>query len=99
MQAAYTVGAAIAIKKKDAEERRTQRRQSVRDFSPSVSWPAADQRKVGLGHGNLGKMLRRRDDCFCFLAGHESLQPQRGAIGIAEKRPTKWRQKPSSALS
>ena len=46
----------------------------------------ADQRKVGLGHGNLGKMLLEEDtDCFCFLAGHESFAAAEGAIGIAEK--------------
>ena len=54
----------------------------------------ADQRKVGLGHGNLGKMLLEEDtDCFCFLAGHESFAAAEGAIGIAEKA-NKVRQKP-----
>ena len=46
----------------------------------------ADQRKVGLGHGNLGKMLLEEDTkCFAFLAGHESFAAAEGAIGIAEK--------------
>ena len=54
----------------------------------------ADQRKVGLGHGNLGKMLlEETTDCFCFLAGHESFAAAEGAIGIAEKA-NKVRQKP-----
>ena len=54
----------------------------------------ADNRKVGLGHGNLGKMLLEEDtDCFCFLAGHESFAAAEGAIGIAEKA-NKVRQKP-----
>ena len=54
----------------------------------------ADQRKVGLGHGNLGKMLLEEEtDCFCFLAGHESFAAAEGAIGIAEKA-NKVRQKP-----
>ena len=54
----------------------------------------ADQRKVGLGHGNLGKMLlEETTDCFCFLAGHESFAAAEGAIGIAEKA-NKVRKKP-----
>ena len=54
----------------------------------------ADQRKVGLGHGNLGKMLLEEEtDCFCFLAGHESFAAAEGAIGIAEKA-NKVRKKP-----
>ena len=54
----------------------------------------ADQRKVGLGHGNLGKMLLEEEtECFAFLAGHESFAAAEGAIGIAEKA-NKVRQKP-----
>ena len=54
----------------------------------------ADTRKVGLGHGNLGKMLLEEEtECFCFLAGHESFAAAEGAIGIAEKA-NKVRQKP-----
>ncbi len=56
----------------------------------------ADTRKVGLGHGNLGKMLLEEEtECFCFLAGHESFAAAEGAIGIAEKA-NKVRQKPST---
>ena len=54
----------------------------------------AENRKVGLGHGNLGKMLLEEDtECFAFLAGHESFAAAEGAIGIAEKA-NKVRQKP-----
>ena len=54
----------------------------------------ADHRKVGLGHGNLGKMLLEEEtECFCFLAGHESFAAAEGAIGIAEKA-NKVRKKP-----
>ncbi|MBR6822708.1 MAG: GGGtGRT protein, partial [Clostridia bacterium] len=54
----------------------------------------ADRRKVGLGHGNLGKMLLEEDtECFAFLAGHESFAAAEGAIGIAEKA-NKVRTKP-----
>ena len=54
----------------------------------------ADTRKVGLGHGNLGKMLLEEEtECFCFLAGHESFAAAEGAIGIAEKA-NKVRKKP-----
>ena len=54
----------------------------------------ADQRKVGLGHGNLGAMLLREEtDCFAFLAGHESFAAAEGAIGIA-RNANKARKKP-----
>ncbi|MCH5159703.1 MAG: GGGtGRT protein, partial [Clostridiales bacterium] len=54
----------------------------------------ADQRQVGLGHGNLGAMLLREEtDCFAFLAGHESFAAAEGAIGIA-RNANKARKKP-----
>ena len=54
----------------------------------------AEQRSVGLGHGNLGAMLLREEtDCFCFLAGHESFAAAEGAIGIA-RTANKARKKP-----
>ncbi len=54
----------------------------------------ADQRSVGLGHGNLGAMLLREEtNCFCFLAGHESFAAAEGAIGIA-KTANKVRKNP-----
>ena len=74
---AYTVGAAIAIKKGCRK---------AADAAAAIGEGLADQRKVGLGHGNLGKMLLEEDTkCFAFLAGHESFAAAEGAIGIAEK--------------
>ena len=55
-------------------------------YKRQIPGSVADQRKVGLGHGNLGKMLLEEDTkCFAFLAGHESFAAAEGAIGIAEK--------------
>ena len=91
---AYTVGAAIAIKKgcKTAAEAAATIGEGLQSFC--IPGSVADQRKVGLGHGNLGKMLLEEDtDCFCFLAGHESFAAAEGAIGIAEKA-NKVRKKP-----
>ena len=91
---AYTVGAAIAIKKgcKKAADAAAAIGEGLQAFCLPGS--VADQRKVGLGHGNLGKMLlEETTDCFCFLAGHESFAAAEGAIGIAEKA-NKVRQKP-----
>ena len=91
---AYTVGAAIAIKKgcKTAAEAPAAIGEGLQSFC--IPGSVADQRKVGLGHGNLGKMLLEEDtDCFCFLAGHESFAAAEGAIGIAEKA-NKVRKKP-----
>jgi len=78
---AYIVGAAIAIKKNC-------RRAAIGEGLQSFCIPGsvADTRKVGLGHGNLGKMLLEEETkCFAFLAGHESFAAAEGAIGIAEK--------------
>ncbi|MBQ8569900.1 MAG: GGGtGRT protein, partial [Kiritimatiellae bacterium] len=83
---AYTVGAAIAIKKgctkaADAAEAIGEGLQAF-----CIPGSVADDRKVGLGHGNLGAMLLREETkCFCFLAGHESFAAAEGAIGIAMK--------------
>ena len=91
---AYTGGAAIAIKKgcKTAAEAAAAIGEGLQSFC--IPGSVADQRKVGLGHGNLGKMLLEEDtDCFCFLAGHESFAAAEGAIGIAEKA-NKVRKKP-----
>ena len=91
---AYTVGAAIAIKKgcKRAADAAAAIGEGLQAFC--IPGSVADQRKVGLGHGNLGKMLLEEDtDCFAFLAGHESFAAAEGAIGIAEKA-NKVRQKP-----
>ena len=91
---AYTVGAAIAIKKgcKRAAEAAAAIGEGLQAFC--IPGSVADQRKVGLGHGNLGKMLLEEEtECFAFLAGHESFAAAEGAIGIAEKA-NKVRQKP-----
>ena len=91
---AYTVGAAIAIKKgcKRAADAAAAIGEGLQTFC--IPGSVADQRKVGLGHGNLGKMLLEEEtECFAFLAGHESFAAAEGAIGIAEKA-NKVRQKP-----
>ena len=83
---AYTVGCAIAIKKgcTRAADAAAAIGEGLQAFC--IPGSVADQRKVGLGHGNLGKMLLEEDTkCFCFLAGHESFAAAEGAIGIAEK--------------
>ena len=91
---AYTVGAAIAIKKdcRKAADAAAAIGEGLQAFC--IPGSVADHRKVGLGHGNLGKMLLEEEtECFCFLAGHESFAAAEGAIGIAEKA-NKVRQKP-----
>ena len=91
---AYTVGAAIAIKKdcRRAADAAAALGEGLQSFC--IPGSVADQRKVGLGHGNLGKMLLEEEtDCFAFLAGHESFAAAEGAIGIAEKA-NKVRKKP-----
>ena len=83
---AYTVGAAIAIKKgcRKAADAAAAIGEGLQAFC--IPGSVADHRKVGLGHGNLGKMLLEEDtECFAFLAGHESFAAAEGAIGIAEK--------------
>ena len=91
---AYTVGCAIAIKKgcTRAADAAAAIGEGLQSFC--IPGSVADQRKVGLGHGNLGKMLLEEDtECFAFLAGHESFAAAEGAIGIAEKA-NKVRKKP-----
>ena len=91
---AYTGGAAIAIKKgcTKAADAAAAIGEGLQSFC--IPGSVADQRKVGLGHGNLGKMLLEEDtECFAFLAGHESFAAAEGAIGIAEKA-NKVRKKP-----
>ena len=91
---AYTMGAAIAIRKNvttaaDAAAALGIGRQAF-GFPGSV----AEDRKVGLGHGNLGAMLLRDETkCFAFLAGHESFAAAEGAIGIA-RNANKARKEP-----
>ena len=81
---AYTLGAAVAIKSgaKNAAEAAEKIGVGLQAFC--IPGSVADQRKVGLGHGNLAAMLLREETkCFCFLAGHESFAAAEGAIGIA----------------
>ena len=91
---AYTLGCAIAFKKgvKSAAEVAECIGLGLQAFC--IPGSVADQRKVGLGHGNLGAMLLREEtDCFAFLAGHESFAAAEGAIGIA-RNANKARKKP-----
>ena len=91
---AYVCGAAIAIKKgvKSAAEAAEAIGIGLQSFC--IPGSVADDRKVGLGHGNLAaRLLREETECFAFLAGHESFAAAEGAIKIAEKA-NKVRQKP-----
>ena len=91
---AYTVGAAIALKSgvKSAAEAAKLIGVGLQSFC--IDGSVADDRKVGLGHGNLGAMLLSEEsECFCFLAGHESFAAAEGAIGIV-KNANKARKKP-----
>ena len=91
---AYTMGVALALKRgiTDAAEAAAVIGEGLQAFC--VPGSVADQRKVGLGHGNLGKMLLSEDtNCFAFLAGHESFAAAEGAIGIA-KTANKVRKEP-----
>ncbi|MGI6555914.1 MAG: GGGtGRT protein [Eubacteriaceae bacterium] len=91
---AYTMGAALAFKRgvKTAKEAAAVIGEGLQAFT--IPGSVAEQRKVGLGHGNLGAMLLdEKTDCFAFLAGHESFAAAEGAIGIA-RSANKVRKKP-----
>jgi hypothetical protein len=91
---AYTVGAAIAIKKGcvKAAEAAEVLGEGLQSFC--IPGSVADDRKVGIGHGNLAAMLLREEtSCFAFLAGHESFAAAEGAIGLA-KSANKVRKQP-----
>ncbi|MGM9877219.1 MAG: GGGtGRT protein [Bacilli bacterium] len=91
---AYTLGAAIAIKSNriKASEAAVAIGEGLQAFC--IPGSVADDRKVGLGHGNLASMLLSEDTkCFAFLAGHESFAAAEGAIGIA-KSANKVRKEP-----
>ena len=91
---AYCVGAAIALKKgvKTAAEAAKAIGEGLQAFC--IDGSVADDRKVGLGHGNLGAMLLSDESkCFAFLAGHESFAAAEGAIGIV-KNANKARKEP-----
>ena len=95
---AYTVGVAIAIKAgaKNAAEAAEYIGKGLQAFC--IPGSVADQRKVGLGHGNLGAMLLNENTkCFAFLAGHESFAAAEGAIGIA-KTANKVRKTPLKVI-
>ncbi|MEG2380335.1 MAG: GGGtGRT protein [Oscillospiraceae bacterium] len=81
---AYVVGAAIAIKKGCTKAAEAAEAIGIGLQAFCIPGSVADDRKVGLGHGNLGAMLLREETkCFAFLAGHESFAAAEGAIGIA----------------
>ena len=81
---AYTVGAAIAIKMGCTKAADAAAAIGIGLQAFCIPGSVAENRKVGLGHGNLGKMLLSEEtDCFCFLAGHESFAAAEGAIKIA----------------
>ncbi|MBQ4140111.1 MAG: GGGtGRT protein [Clostridia bacterium] len=81
---AYVVGAAIAIKKGDKKAADAAADIGIGLQAFCIPGSVAENRKVGLGHGNLGKMLLSDEtECFCFLAGHESFAAAEGAIKIA----------------
>lgn len=91
---AYTLGAALAIKSgtKRAADAAKKIGEGLQAFC--IPGSVADQRKVGIGHGNLASMLlEEKTECFCFLAGHESFAAAEGAIGIA-RTANKVRQRP-----
>ncbi len=95
---AYTVGCAIALKKgvKTAADAAEAIGIGLQSFC--IPGSVAENRKVGLGHGNLGAMLLRESTkCFCFLAGHESFAAAEGAIGIA-KTANKVRKEPLQVI-
>ena len=82
---AYTLGTAIAVKRgeKNAAKCAAAIGEGIEAFT--IPGSVAEQRKVGLGHGNLGAMLLSDEtECFAFLAGHESFAAAEGAIGIAK---------------
>ena len=81
---AYTLGAAVAIKTGTKNAAEVAKKLGIGLQAFCIPGSVADQREVGLGHGNLGAMLLSEEtQCFCFLAGHESFAAAEGAIGIA----------------
>ena len=95
---AYTLGTAIALKKgiKKAAEAAAAIGEGLQAFC--IPGSVAENRKVGLGHGNLGAMLLDENTkCFCFLAGHESFAAAEGAIGIA-RTANKARKEPLQVI-
>ena len=94
---AYELGAAIALKKgvKTAAEAATCIGEGLQAFC--IPGSVADQRQVGLGHGNLGAMLLdEKTECFAFLAGHESLLPRK-ALSALPAMPTRFARTPCAS--
>ena len=95
---AYTVGAALALKKNAKSASEAAKWIGIGLQSFCIPGSVADDRKVGLGHGNLGAMLLVEETkCFAFLAGHESFAAAEGAIGIA-KTANKVRKEPLKVI-
>lgn len=95
---AYTVGAAIAVKKNCTKADQAAEAIGIGLQAFCIPGSVAEDRKVGLGHGNLGAMLLRDETkCFAFLAGHESFAAAEGAIGIV-KNANKARKEPLQVI-
>ncbi len=95
---AYTLGCAIAVKKDCKKASDAARAIGIGLQAFCIPGSVAEQREVGLGHGNLAAMLLEEDtNCFCFLAGHESFAAAEGAIGIA-KTANKVRKQPLQVI-
>lgn len=95
---AYAIGAAIAIKTGATAADKAAEAIGIGLQAFCIPGSVADQREVGVGHGNLAAMLLREEtNCFCFLAGHESFAAAEGAIGIA-KTANKVRTKPLQVI-
>ena len=95
---AYTLGCAIAIKKGITTAAEAAEAIGIGLQAFCIPGSVAQNRKVGLGHGNLGAMLLREETkCFCFLAGHESFAAAEGAIGIA-RTANKVRKQPLKVI-
>ena len=95
---AYTLGAAVALKKGVKTAAEASEAIGIGLQAVCIPGSVAANRKVGLGHGNLGAMLLSEETkCFCFLAGHESFAAAEGAIGIA-KTANKVRKTPLQVI-
>jgi hypothetical protein len=95
---AYTLGCAIALKKDCKKAADAAEAIGIGLQAFCIPGSVADQRQVGIGHGNLAAMLLREETkCFCFLAGHESFAAAEGAIGLA-KSANKVRKEPLKVI-
>ena len=95
---AYTLGAAIAIKENAKTAKQAAKKIGIGLQAFCLDGSVADERKVGIGHGNLASMLLSEETkCFAFLAGHESFAAAEGAIGIA-RNANKARKQPLKVI-